>query len=152
MYFLDRYFICEIIRHSVQGEKLCNTHYKLYSLRHNSDLNSIAHWVNFQDSSMVLWAVWLIVFVLCRVPTAAEPGMNHCPLCHNNISTGEDSWKTHLMGKDGCKANPRRLQSLNKGSIHTHTHCSRGTRVLPRKLLVNYNMLELSTWGAMITE
>ncbi|WAR15731.1 CE104-like protein [Mya arenaria] len=27
---------------------------------------------------------------------------------------GEDGWKNHLMGKDGCKQNPRRLLALNK--------------------------------------
>ncbi|ELT95484.1 hypothetical protein CAPTEDRAFT_170133 [Capitella teleta] len=47
--------------------------------------------------------------------TEAEAGKNHCPLCHLNLPSGEDSWKEHLMGKEGCKANPRRLQSLNKG-------------------------------------
>lgn len=45
---------------------------------------------------------------------AAKAGTNHCPLCHQNHSSGEDGWKTHLMGKDGCKQNPRRLLTLNK--------------------------------------
>ncbi|XP_069110819.1 centrosomal protein of 104 kDa-like isoform X1 [Argopecten irradians] len=45
---------------------------------------------------------------------ASEPDKNHCPLCHQNISAGEDGWKKHLMGKDGCKQNPRRLLALNK--------------------------------------
>ena len=46
--------------------------------------------------------------------SASKTGTNHCPLCHNNISAGEDGWKNHLMGKDGCKQNPRRLLSLNR--------------------------------------
>ncbi|XP_071146725.1 centrosomal protein of 104 kDa-like isoform X3 [Mytilus edulis] len=45
---------------------------------------------------------------------AAKSSSNHCPLCHQNVSSGEDGWKNHLMGKDGCKQNPRRLLSLNK--------------------------------------
>ncbi|XP_033763312.1 centrosomal protein of 104 kDa-like isoform X1 [Pecten maximus] len=45
---------------------------------------------------------------------ASEPDKNHCPLCHQNIYAGEDGWKKHLMGKDGCKQNPRRLLALNK--------------------------------------
>uniref|UniRef100_A0A0B6Y6P0 Uncharacterized protein n=1 Tax=Arion vulgaris TaxID=1028688 RepID=A0A0B6Y6P0_9EUPU len=40
--------------------------------------------------------------------------MNHCPLCHENFSQGEDGWKEHLMSKTGCKQNPRRLLALNK--------------------------------------
>ena len=50
-------------------------------------------------------------------PTAAEAGKSHCPLCHLNIKSGEDGWKEHLMGKDGCKQNPRRLPFLNKGKL-----------------------------------
>jgi hypothetical protein len=46
--------------------------------------------------------------------TAAKSGMNHCPLCHQNHISGEDGWKNHLMAKDGCKQNPRRLLALNK--------------------------------------
>ncbi|XP_060603860.1 centrosomal protein of 104 kDa-like isoform X3 [Ruditapes philippinarum] len=45
---------------------------------------------------------------------AAKSGMNHCPLCHQNHISGEDGWKNHLMAKDGCKQNPRRLLALNK--------------------------------------
>ncbi|KAJ3585944.1 hypothetical protein NHX12_012351 [Muraenolepis orangiensis] len=35
-------------------------------------------------------------------------GSNHCPLCHNNFIPGEEAWKAHLMGRDGCKQNSRR--------------------------------------------
>jgi len=45
---------------------------------------------------------------------AAKPPANHCPLCHQNHPSGEDGWKNHLMGKEGCKQNPRRLLALNK--------------------------------------
>ncbi|KAK3104885.1 hypothetical protein FSP39_012411 [Pinctada imbricata] len=44
----------------------------------------------------------------------SKQGTNHCPLCHQNIGSGEDGWKNHLMGRDGCKQNPRRLLALNK--------------------------------------
>ncbi|NXL03647.1 CE104 protein, partial [Mesembrinibis cayennensis] len=39
---------------------------------------------------------------------------NHCPLCHDNFSPGEEAWKSHLMGKNGCKMNQRRLSTINK--------------------------------------
>ncbi|XP_010175559.1 centrosomal protein of 104 kDa [Antrostomus carolinensis] len=39
---------------------------------------------------------------------------NHCPLCHDNFSPGEEAWKSHLMGNDGCKMNQRRLSTINK--------------------------------------
>lgn len=39
----------------------------------------------------------------------AESGKNRCPLCHTNITGTEESWKPHLMGRDGCKENPRRM-------------------------------------------
>ncbi|XP_064610541.1 centrosomal protein of 104 kDa-like isoform X2 [Liolophura sinensis] len=45
---------------------------------------------------------------------ATKPNTNHCPLCHENIPAGEEGWKVHLMEKDGCKQNPRRLLALNK--------------------------------------
>uniref|UniRef100_A0A8B9RS60 Centrosomal protein of 104 kDa n=1 Tax=Accipiter nisus TaxID=211598 RepID=A0A8B9RS60_9AVES len=39
---------------------------------------------------------------------------NHCPLCHHNFSPGDEAWKSHLMGKDGCKMNQRRSSTINK--------------------------------------
>ncbi|XP_075256943.1 centrosomal protein of 104 kDa-like isoform X2 [Convolutriloba macropyga] len=47
---------------------------------------------------------------------AAKPDKqaNHCPLCHINFAPGEEGWKMHLMGKEGCKENPRRLPALNR--------------------------------------
>uniref|UniRef100_A0A1A7XHW2 Centrosomal protein of 104 kDa n=1 Tax=Iconisemion striatum TaxID=60296 RepID=A0A1A7XHW2_9TELE len=33
---------------------------------------------------------------------------NHCSLCHDNFAPGEEAWKAHLMGRDGCKQNSRR--------------------------------------------
>ncbi|KAM8796420.1 centrosomal protein of 104 kDa [Eudromia elegans] len=43
-----------------------------------------------------------------------EQVANHCPLCHENFSPGEEAWKSHLMGKDGCRMNLRRLPVINK--------------------------------------
>ncbi|CAG5136223.1 unnamed protein product, partial [Candidula unifasciata] len=51
--------------------------------------------------------------------SAAKPGLNHCPLCHENIPSGEDGWKEHLMSKTGCKQNPRRLLAVNKPAAGT---------------------------------
>ncbi|XP_078414365.1 centrosomal protein of 104 kDa isoform X2 [Cetorhinus maximus] len=47
---------------------------------------------------------------------AAKPEKvaNHCPLCHENFQPGEEAWKVHLMGRDGCKMNPRRTQTLQR--------------------------------------
>ncbi|NXX58905.1 CE104 protein, partial [Scopus umbretta] len=47
---------------------------------------------------------------------AAKPEnvANHCPLCHDNFPPGEEAWKSHLMGKDGCKMNQRRLSTVHK--------------------------------------
>lgn len=45
---------------------------------------------------------------------SARASNNHCPLCHQNIATGEEGWKSHLMSREGCKQNPRRLLALNK--------------------------------------
>ncbi|KAM6109035.1 centrosomal protein of 104 kDa [Pterocles gutturalis] len=51
-----------------------------------------------------------------KICNSAKPDSmaNHCPLCHENFSPGEEAWKTHLMGKDGCKMNQRRLPTINK--------------------------------------
>ncbi|XP_041655412.1 centrosomal protein of 104 kDa isoform X2 [Cheilinus undulatus] len=43
----------------------------------------------------------------CNPPISGK-GSNHCPLCHNNFQPGEEAWKTHLMGREGCKQNSRR--------------------------------------------
>ncbi|NXS50071.1 CE104 protein, partial [Balaeniceps rex] len=47
-------------------------------------------------------------------PAKPENVANHCPLCHDNFSPGEEAWKSHLMGKDGCKMNQRRLPTIHK--------------------------------------
>ncbi|KAK2851131.1 hypothetical protein Q5P01_007407 [Channa striata] len=41
-------------------------------------------------------------------PLVSGKDLNHCPLCHNNFIPGEEAWKAHLMGKEGCKQNSRR--------------------------------------------
>uniref|UniRef100_A0A3B4UP44 Centrosomal protein of 104 kDa n=2 Tax=Seriola dumerili TaxID=41447 RepID=A0A3B4UP44_SERDU len=43
----------------------------------------------------------------CNPPISGK-GSNHCPLCHNNFMPGEEAWKAHLMGREGCKQNSRR--------------------------------------------
>ncbi|XP_070696146.1 centrosomal protein of 104 kDa [Pempheris klunzingeri] len=43
----------------------------------------------------------------CNPPISGK-GSNHCPLCHNNFIPGEEAWKAHLMGREGCKQNSRR--------------------------------------------
>ncbi|XP_026189036.1 centrosomal protein of 104 kDa [Mastacembelus armatus] len=43
----------------------------------------------------------------CNPPVSAK-GSNHCPLCHSNFMPGEEAWKAHLMGREGCKQNSRR--------------------------------------------
>ncbi|XP_054705603.1 centrosomal protein of 104 kDa isoform X1 [Grus americana] len=47
-------------------------------------------------------------------PAKPENVANHCPLCHDNFSPGEEAWKSHLIGNDGCKMNQRRLSTINK--------------------------------------
>lgn len=41
-------------------------------------------------------------------PPISDKGSNHCPLCHSNFMPGEEAWKAHLMGREGCKQNSRR--------------------------------------------
>ncbi|XP_070767110.1 centrosomal protein of 104 kDa [Enoplosus armatus] len=43
----------------------------------------------------------------CNPPISGKDS-NHCPLCHNNFMPGEEAWKAHLMGREGCKQNSRR--------------------------------------------
>ncbi|NXF11665.1 CE104 protein, partial [Smithornis capensis] len=47
-------------------------------------------------------------------PAKPENVANHCPLCHENFPPGEEAWKSHLMDKDGCKMNQRRISPMNK--------------------------------------
>ncbi|XP_019718495.1 centrosomal protein of 104 kDa isoform X2 [Hippocampus comes] len=43
----------------------------------------------------------------CKPPISGKRS-SHCPLCHTNFSPGEEAWKTHLTGSEGCKQNSRR--------------------------------------------
>ncbi|KAM9752018.1 centrosomal protein of 104 kDa isoform 2-T2 [Menidia menidia] len=43
----------------------------------------------------------------CNPPFSGKAS-NHCPLCHSNFMPGEEAWKAHLMGREGCKQNSRR--------------------------------------------
>nr|XP_057940927.1 centrosomal protein of 104 kDa isoform X2 [Doryrhamphus excisus] len=43
----------------------------------------------------------------CNPPTSGK-SFSHCPLCHNNFPPGEEAWKAHLTGSEGCKQNLRR--------------------------------------------
>ncbi|XP_056130278.1 centrosomal protein of 104 kDa [Lampris incognitus] len=42
----------------------------------------------------------------CNPPVSGK-ACSHCPLCHNNFMPGEEAWKAHLMGREGCKQNSR---------------------------------------------
>ncbi|XP_018083433.1 centrosomal protein of 104 kDa isoform X4 [Xenopus laevis] len=46
-----------------------------------------------------------------------EKVANHCPLCHENFTPGEETWKSHLMGKEGCRMNPRRTQAFQRTQL-----------------------------------
>ncbi|XP_040443217.1 centrosomal protein of 104 kDa isoform X1 [Falco naumanni] len=43
-----------------------------------------------------------------------EDVANHCPLCHDNFPPGEEAWKSHLIGNNGCKMNQRRFSTMNR--------------------------------------
>ncbi|XP_061760797.1 centrosomal protein of 104 kDa isoform X4 [Nerophis ophidion] len=43
----------------------------------------------------------------CNPPISGQ-SFSHCPLCHNNFPPGEEVWKAHLTGREGCKQNSRR--------------------------------------------
>uniref|UniRef100_A0A8C5Q8W8 Centrosomal protein 104 n=1 Tax=Leptobrachium leishanense TaxID=445787 RepID=A0A8C5Q8W8_9ANUR len=53
-------------------------------------------------------------------PNKGEKAANRCPLCHENFTPGEESWKYHLMGKDGCKMNPRWVQAFQSTQLAPH--------------------------------
>uniref|UniRef100_A0A8C7HCD8 Centrosomal protein of 104 kDa n=1 Tax=Oncorhynchus kisutch TaxID=8019 RepID=A0A8C7HCD8_ONCKI len=50
-------------------------------------------------------------------PPGSVKGSNHCPLCHNNFLSGEEAWKAHLMGREGCKQNSRRTAVLQRAQL-----------------------------------
>ncbi|XP_031611092.1 centrosomal protein of 104 kDa isoform X1 [Oreochromis aureus] len=49
----------------------------------------------------------------CNPPVLGK-GSNHCPLCHSNFTPGEEAWKAHLMGREGCKQNSRRTAACQR--------------------------------------
>ncbi|NXU21217.1 CE104 protein, partial [Pardalotus punctatus] len=62
-------------------------------------------------------------------PAKPENVANHCPLCHENFPPGEEAWRPHLMDKDGCKMNQRRISPMNKTIVvqpaKIGSHCLR---------------------------
>ncbi|XP_051525532.1 centrosomal protein of 104 kDa-like isoform X3 [Myxocyprinus asiaticus] len=52
-------------------------------------------------------------------PPSPEENCNHCPLCHENLVSGEEGWKSHLMGAEGCKQNLRRRVVQRNTLSHT---------------------------------
>ena len=63
-----------------------------------------------------------IRYTLSCFVSASESDKNRCPLCHENISSGENGWKTHLMSASGCKQNPRRQAALDRQGTSANTH------------------------------
>ncbi|XP_051027277.1 centrosomal protein of 104 kDa [Acomys russatus] len=47
-------------------------------------------------------------------PAKSEKVANRCPLCHENFAPGEEAWKVHLMGPNGCTMNLRKTHVLYK--------------------------------------
>ncbi|XP_076023200.1 centrosomal protein of 104 kDa [Genypterus blacodes] len=75
----------------------------------------------------------------CNAPVLGK-GSNHCPLCHCNFLPGEEAWKAHLMGRQGCKQNSRRIavsqrtqpaQGSAAGEAKPKQTWSTGARVRP---------------------
>ncbi|XP_072283124.1 centrosomal protein of 104 kDa [Pyxicephalus adspersus] len=62
-------------------------------------------------------------------PAKGEKVANRCPLCHENFAPGEEAWKTHLMGKDGCKMNPRRTLALQRAQQGTQGGLKGGSTI-----------------------
>nr|XP_055024570.1 centrosomal protein of 104 kDa [Misgurnus anguillicaudatus] len=54
----------------------------------------------------------------CNPPASGEI-CNHCPLCHENFTSGEEGWKSHLMGAEGCKQNSRRRALMQSTITYT---------------------------------
>ncbi|XP_016350607.1 centrosomal protein of 104 kDa-like isoform X3 [Sinocyclocheilus anshuiensis] len=71
----------------------------------------------------------------CNPPASGE-NCNHCPLCHENFTSGEEGWKSHLMGIEGCKQNSRRRAVQQSTLTHAQgktvsTAIAKTTTVIP---------------------
>ncbi|XP_067946532.1 centrosomal protein of 104 kDa-like [Watersipora subatra] len=61
--------------------------------------------------------------VKAKACNPADPKKSHCPLCHQNIPAGDNSWTDHLMTNmaSACKGNPRRhnnnYKNKSKGGV-----------------------------------
>lgn len=65
-------------------------------------------------------------------PAKGEKNGNRCPLCHDNFTPGEEAWKSHLMGKDGCKMNPRRILALQRTQAGAQAAPKAGGSSIPK--------------------
>ena len=64
-------------------------------------------------SEIVTW-LYLADSRISLAAASSEGSKNHCPLCHLTVPSGEEGWKNHLMGPNGCKQNPRRNSKQGK--------------------------------------
>ncbi|XP_077469746.1 centrosomal protein of 104 kDa isoform X2 [Stigmatopora argus] len=72
----------------------------------------------------------------CKACVSGKPS-SHCPLCHANFSFGEQAWKAHLTGREGCKQNSRRTGVSQgtqpaQGRAVTTTKLTQSSSVGPR--------------------
>ncbi|KAM4650873.1 centrosomal protein of 104 kDa isoform 1-T3 [Discoglossus pictus] len=65
-------------------------------------------------------------------PAKGEKLANHCPLCHENFTPGEEAWKVHLLGKDGCKMNPRKPRALQRAPLGPNAALKAGGSTLTK--------------------
>ncbi|XP_061625287.1 centrosomal protein of 104 kDa isoform X2 [Phyllopteryx taeniolatus] len=63
----------------------------------------------------------------CKPPISGKHS-SHCPLCHTNFLPGEEAWKAHLTGREGCKQNSRRT------AVSQRTQPAQGTSVASAKV------------------
>ncbi|PIK60781.1 putative centrosomal protein [Apostichopus japonicus] len=47
-------------------------------------------------------------YVTEKICEPLAEGMARCPLCETQIPANDESWKSHLMGPNGCPLNPRK--------------------------------------------
>ncbi|XP_030641100.1 centrosomal protein of 104 kDa [Chanos chanos] len=64
----------------------------------------------------------------CNPPVSGR-ACNHCPLCHENFVPGEEAWKSHLMGSEGCKQNSRRTAVVQRQQQEQRSQPSQGKTI-----------------------
>ncbi|XP_071840372.1 centrosomal protein of 104 kDa-like isoform X1 [Apostichopus japonicus] len=72
-------------------------------------------------------------YVTEKICEPLAEGMARCPLCETQIPANDESWKSHLMGPNGCPLNPRKGGKKSKLPVKDKKGSGAAGKQVPRQ-------------------